>query len=78
MMPWDDGKYLFTNGSDDSRENRLRQRITRAFEKAEEDGVSLDEWQANTLADRLFDKLIEHFHQTPEDESTGSRGRSSL
>jgi len=64
MMPWK-GKYLFCNSDDDSREDRLKQRITRAFEKAEEDGCDLDslgEWGVDNLADRLFEKINNFFH----------------
>lgn len=67
MMPWN-GDYLFKNGPEDSREERCKQRITRAFEKATEDGVPtdrLDQWGVDGLASRLFDKIIEHF--TPKE-----------
>jgi hypothetical protein len=59
-LPWE-GKYLFCNTSEDSREDRLRQRITRAFDKAGDDGVVLEQWQMDTLAERLYDKLEPHF-----------------
>jgi hypothetical protein len=70
LLPWK-GQYLFSNTPSDSREDRLRQRITRAFEKASELGVfsNLDpyerEWMIQELADRLYEKL-EPFFALPE------------
>ena len=63
LLPWD-GKFdIVLEGM--SREDLLRQRITRAFEKAQDDGVSFcdyaDEWRVQTLADRLFDKIYPRF-----------------
>ena len=70
-LPWD-GKYLVSNCPEDSLEDRCRQRITRAFEKAGEDGVPLEklgDWAIDDLAERLYDKIINHFslaeHKTP-------------
>jgi len=59
--PWD-GKYSFAL-DDITRDDLLRQRITRALEKAQEDGVRFNnEWEVQTLADRLFDKIILYFY----------------
>ena len=63
LLPWD-GRDLFSNGPGTPREELLRQRITRAFEKAGEDGVdlmALGQWGVEVLAQRLMEKLDEFF-----------------
>jgi len=68
-LPWN-GTYLFSNTDECSRADRLRQRITRAFEKAGEAGVfsTLRPYEADfiirELADQLFAR-IEPFFTLP-------------
>ena len=70
VLPWK-GTYCVVL-QDMPREDFLRQRITRAFEKAQEDGVIFDEegytdeWRVQTLADRVFDKINPHFNPQRE------------
>jgi hypothetical protein len=62
VLPWN-GDFLFSNYVGVSREDRLKQRITRAIEKTEEDGAlhGANEWEIQTLAERLYAKLEPFF-----------------
>lgn len=59
--PWD-GRYGIASVSD-TPDERLKQRITRALEKAQ-DEIILTEHQAQVIADWMFDKIRPYFDRS--------------
>jgi hypothetical protein len=64
QLPWKGDYHVVAESAD--VEAKLKQRITRAFEKAQDSGVCLGEefmreWEINTLADELVHRIKPFF-----------------